>query len=199
MNYEPSRRNHGLAFDPLKAIVSPRPIGWISTVDADGRLNLAPYSFFNLLSTGPALVGFSSFGLKDSAAYASGGGEFVCNFVSFEMREAMNETSRTHVRGTSEFEAAGLRAVASARVKPPRVEGVAAALECKLVETRELRSSSGEGINWWLVLGEVVSVYIDESYIVDGRFDISAARPVARCGYHDYVVGGDVFVMPSLP
>jgi flavin reductase (DIM6/NTAB) family NADH-FMN oxidoreductase RutF len=193
MQYDTADNAHGLPHDPLKAIVAPRPIGWISALGAGGALNLAPYSFFNAFSTQPPLLGFSSEGMKDSVSFIAQTREFVCNLASYDLRHAMNATSAPLARGQSEFDHAGLVPEPSARVRPPRVKGIGAALECKLVEIVQLGTFDGRKLDRWLVLGHVVSVYIDDRLIVDGRFDITKARPIARCGYSDYTVVDKVF------
>jgi flavin reductase (DIM6/NTAB) family NADH-FMN oxidoreductase RutF len=195
MFYE-TRSGHGLPHDPFKAIVAPRPIGWISSLDAQGRVNLAPYSFFNAFSTHPPIVGFSSEGLKDSVSFIAETGEFVCNLATYDLREAMNATSAPLPRGESEFSHAGLGMEPSRLVKPPRVKGVPAALECRLVEIVPLRTSDGDALPARLVLGHVVGVHIDEAFLTaDGRFDTARARPIARCGYMDYAVVDSLFAI----
>ena len=118
--YEP-RNGHRLLHDPFKAIVAPRPIGWISSIDLDGRVNLAPYSFFNAFCEAPPIVGFSSGGRKDSQRNVEAAGEFVCNLVTSKHARAMNVTSAPFPHGVNEFEAAGLAAAPSRLVKPPHV------------------------------------------------------------------------------
>jgi flavin reductase (DIM6/NTAB) family NADH-FMN oxidoreductase RutF len=189
MFYEPHQRDKTvLPHDPMKAIVAPRPIGWISTRALDGRVNLAPYSFFNAFSSSPAVVGFSSEGMKDSASFAAESGEFVANLASFDLFHPMSETSAPLPRGTSEFEHAGLTMAPCRLVRAPRVAEAHAAFECRLVEVVQLRTHKGAPLESFLVLGEVVGVHIDERYIKDGRFDTAAAQPLARCGYSDYAV-----------
>ncbi len=138
MFYEPRLRNHGLSHDPLKALVAPRPIGWISSVAADGAVNLAPYSFFNMVSDRPPIAMFSSDGRKDSLRNVEETGEFVCNIVTTEFTDAMNTSSAPYPHGVNEFEKAGLAMEASSLVKPPRVKGIAAALECKVTAIQPL-------------------------------------------------------------
>jgi len=189
MFYEPGQRDKSLLpHDPFKAIVAPRPIGWISTRAVDGRVNLAPYSFFNAFSTFPAIVGFSSEGMKDSASFAAESGEFVANLATLDLFHPMSETSAPLPRGVSEFEHAGLTMATCRLVKAPRVAEALAALECKIVEVVHLRTHKGTPMDNFLVLGEVVGVHIDERMIKDGRFDTAGARPLARCGYQDYAV-----------
>jgi flavin reductase (DIM6/NTAB) family NADH-FMN oxidoreductase RutF len=187
MFYEPRQRDKAiLPHDPIKAIVAPRPIGWISTRALDGRINLAPYSFFNAVSTSPCIVAFSSEGMKDSSSFAMESGEFVANLATFDLFRQISETSAPLARGTSEFEHAGLTMAASRLVKAPRVAEAHAALECKVVEIVQLRNHHGHPLDNHLVLGEVIGVHIEDGYIRDGRFDTAKAQPLARLGYHDY-------------
>ena len=189
MFYETRQRDKSLLpHDPFKAIVAPRPIGWISTRGADGRINLAPYSFFNAFCSTPPIVGFSSEGLKDSATFARESGEFVANLASHDLMQAMNATSAPLPRGQSEFEHAGLTMAPCRLVKAPRVAECHAAMECKVVEIVTLKNHRGEALDNYLVVGEVVAFHIDDAYIREGRFDTAAARPLARCGYQDYAV-----------
>jgi flavin reductase (DIM6/NTAB) family NADH-FMN oxidoreductase RutF len=188
MFYETAKRNHGLPHDPMKAIVGPRPIGWISAVNKQGQVNLSPYSFFNAVAERPAIVAFSSVGYKDAVAFIDETREFVCNLATYDLREAMNQTSAPLPRGDDEMAFAGLRAEPSQLVKPPRVTGVAAALECKWLSTTELETLEGTKMDQYLVLGQVVGVYIDDRFIVDGLVDTAAMRPIMRAGYMDYFV-----------
>lgn len=189
MFYETRQRDKSLLpHDPFKAIVAPRPIGWISTRGADGRINLAPYSFFNAFCSTPPIVGFSSEGLKDSATFARESGEFVANLASHDLMQAMNATSAPLPRGQSEFEHAGLTMAPCRLVKAPRVAECHAAMECKVVEIVTLKNLRGEALDNYLVVGEVVAFHIDDAYVREGRFDTAAARPLARCGYQDYAV-----------
>jgi flavin reductase (DIM6/NTAB) family NADH-FMN oxidoreductase RutF len=185
MFYEPAR-GHGLPHDPIKAIVAPRPIGWLSTLDERGRPNLAPYSFFNMVQTRPPMVMFGSDGMKHSAANAIATGEFVFNLVTRELFDAMNVTSGTLADGESEFEAAGLEAAPCRLVRPPRVAASPASLECRVVQSGELMDVDGRGTGGWFVIGQVVGVHVDEAFLTDGMFDMVKARTVARCGYRDY-------------
>ncbi|RBP06423.1 flavin reductase (DIM6/NTAB) family NADH-FMN oxidoreductase RutF [Roseiarcus fermentans] len=195
MFYEPGTRDKAiLPHDPFKAIVAPRPIGWISTRARDGRVNLAPYSFFNGFSSNPPIVGFSSDGgYKDSATFAKESGEFVANLATSDLRDPMNATSAPLPRGESEFVHAGLTMAECRLVAAPRVKESPASLECKVVEIVEIRDRTGGFSGNVLILGEVVGVHIDEAYVRDGRFDIVRARPLARCGYQDYAVVEAVF------
>jgi flavin reductase (DIM6/NTAB) family NADH-FMN oxidoreductase RutF len=192
--YEPGK-GHGLLHDPFKAIVSPRPIGWISTISRTGAVNLAPYSFFNALSTNPFLVWFSSGGRKDSASLASDTGEFVANLVGRDLAEKMNRTAVDAPRGVSEFAYAGLHEAPSRLVAPPRVAEAPAALECKVTEILRPKSPDGSDSGSIVVIGEVVGVHIDDAFLADGLFDAVKAGNVARLGYMDYSTVDAVFQM----
>jgi flavin reductase (DIM6/NTAB) family NADH-FMN oxidoreductase RutF len=180
--YEPAK-GHNLPHDPFKAIVAPRPIGWISTRDPKGRLNLAPYSFFNAVCDHPPMVMFSSSGLKDTVENIQATGEFVCNLVTRPLAEKMNQTSASLPHGISEFEFAGLTATPSRIVAPPRVADSPAALECRLVQILQLRDIEGATLNQYVTIGQVVGVHIDRAYLKDGLFDLLATHPVQRAGY----------------
>ncbi|MGA2484933.1 MAG: flavin reductase family protein [Roseiarcus sp.] len=200
MFYETALRDKALLpRDPFKAIVAPRPIGWISTRAPDGRVNLAPYSFFNAFNSAPPIVGFSSEGCKDSASFARDSGEFVANLASRDLMQAMNLTSAPLPRGDSEFVHAGLAMAPCRLVKAPRVAEAHAALECKVIGVVPLKDSAGEAIDSYLVLGEVVGFHIDDALIRDGRFDTAAAQPLARCGYQDYAVVESLIALARPP
>ena len=184
-----------LPHDPFKAIVAPRPIGWISTRARGGRINLAPYSFFNGFSSAPPIVGFSSEGWKDSASFARESGEFVANLATHGLRHLMNATSAPFPRGDNEFARAGLTMAECRLVAAPRVAESPASLECRVVEIVEIRSLSGVLSGAVLSLGEVVGFHIDERFLLDGRFDTARARSLARCGYQDYATVEEVFAM----
>ncbi len=180
--YEPSK-GHCLAHDPFKAIVAPRPIGWISTRDIEGRTNLAPYSFFNAVCDSPPMVMFSSSGWKDTVANIQAVGEFVCNLVTRPLADKMNRTSAALPHGVDEFEFAGLAAAPSRLVAPPRVAEAPAALECKLVQIVQLHGADGSALDQYLTIGEVVGVHIDCAYLKAGLFDLLATHPIQRAGY----------------
>ena len=193
--YEPAK-GHGLAHDPFKAIVAPRPIGWISTCDADGRVNLAPYSFFNAVCDRPPMVMFSSSGWKDTVSNIKATGEFVCNLVTRPLAEQMNQTSASLPPGVSEFEFAKLDAAPCRLVMPPRIAGAPAALECKLVQIVQLHAAGGAALDQFLTIGEVVGVHIHRAYLKDGLFDLLATHPVQRAGYtEDYTEATTPFKM----
>lgn len=201
MFYETAKRDHGLPHDPFKAIVAPRPIGWISTLSANGAANLAPYSFFNAISGRPEMVMFSSEGEKDSIANIRETGEFVVNYLSETLVEAMNATSSPAPHGTDEFALAGLEKAACRMVRPPRVAAAFAALECRRTSLIALHDIDGRPTGAVMAIGQVVGVHIDEAVITAGMFDVAKARPVARLGYRDYMRAGEIFSMdrPSWP
>lgn len=194
MFYEP-RSGHGLPHDPFKAIVAPRPIGWISTVDKQGRNNLAPYSYFNAISTKPPMVAFSSESMKDSCRNAMATGEFVCNLATAALAEGMNKSSATVPPEVDEFELAHLATAPCRLVRPLRVAASPAALECKVIDVMHLRDLDGRELQHYLTIGQVVGVHIDDSYLTNGLFDTARAVPLARCGYHDYAAVREVFAM----
>ncbi len=185
--YEPSN-GHGLRHDPFNAIIAPRPIGWISSRNPKGQLNLAPYSFFNAFNYDPPILGFASISWKDSVQNVSETGEFVWNLVTKELGEQMNKTAAPLAHGVSEFEIAGLTVVPSRHVSVPRVRESRAAMECKVTEIIRFKNWKGETVQGWFVLGEVVAVYIDKSLIKDGVYQTALANPILRAGRGgDYV------------
>jgi flavin reductase (DIM6/NTAB) family NADH-FMN oxidoreductase RutF len=184
MFYQPEARDRTLLpHDPLKAMVAPRPIGWISTRSLSGAVNLAPYSFFNAIGDRPPLLAFSSNGPKDSSAFAEESGEFVWNMATVPLREAMNASAASLPRGVSEFTHAGLETAPCVKVKAPRVKAAPCSLECKVTEIIRLKDLSGAPMGNILTIGQVVGVHIDEAFLRDRRFDLVAAQPLLRCGY----------------
>lgn len=179
--YEPSQ-GHGLPHDPLNAIVGPRPIGWISSQDAQGKRNLAPYSFFNCFNYRPPIIGFASSGWKDSVRNIVDTKQFVWNLTTQDLAVAMNETSATLPHGEDEFVRAGLTAAPSRLVTAPRVAESPVNFECRLSQCIQLTSADGAAIDTWLVLGEVVGIHIDESLLVEGIYQTALAKPVLRAG-----------------
>ena len=188
MFFDAELNDHGLPHSPMKALVGPRPIGWITAMSAAGEVNLSPYSFFNAMGEGPFVVAFSSSGYKDAVAFIDETKEFVCNLATWDLREAMNKTSAPLPRGRSEAEYAGLAMAASRMVRPPRVADSPAALECKWLRTIRLETLAGAAMDQYLVLGQVVGVHIDDRFLVDGIVDTAAMRPIMRAGYHEYFV-----------
>lgn len=179
--YQPSQ-GHGLPHDPLNAIVGPRPIGWISSVDAEGRHNLAPYSFFNCFNYHPPIIGFASSGWKDSVQNIVETKEFVWNLTTRSLAVAMNETSATLPHGDNEFTRAGLTAAPAQIVSAPRVAESPVNFECRLSQCIQLTGADGTPVDTWLVLGEVVGIHIDESLLENGIYQTARAQPVLRAG-----------------
>ncbi len=193
MFYDAIENSHGLPHDPFKALVAPRPIGWISSISKSGQVNLAPYSFFNGVSTDPNVVMFSSGGFKDSLVNVEETGEFVCNLATFALRDEMNLSSAALQRGENEMEFAGLEAAPSKLVAPPRVAASPVAMECKYLHTYKIPVPSKSGTDYHVVFGHVIGIHIDDEVIVDGLVDITRIQPLARLGYHDYSVVDEVF------
>ncbi|QCI68117.1 flavin reductase family protein [Phreatobacter stygius] len=185
MHYNVTAADHGLPYDPFKAVVAPRPIGWITALDRDGRVNCSPYSFFNAISDKPHMVAFGGGGMKDARAFIEETGEFTCSLSTFDLREEMNRTSAPLPRGEDEMAFAGLEAAPSKFVKPPRVKASPAALECKYLQTVPLTSLEGV-TNYFLIIGQVLGIYIDDAFIRDGIVDTGAMRPIMRAGYDQY-------------
>lgn len=180
--YDPAA-GHGLKHDPFKAIVAPRPIGWISSCDREGRVNLAPYSYFNAFHDKPPIVAFGSTGRKDSLANIEATGEFVANMATRPLAEAMNATSATVPHEVDEFTLSGLTPAPCRQVRPPRVAESPTALECRLLQVIRQHDLDGRPVDSWMVLGQVVGVHIARAFLKDGLFDTAAARPILRGGY----------------
>lgn len=184
---------HGLPFTPFKSCVIPRPIGWVTTCDEDGRVNLAPFSFFNALASEPPLVMIAINGphgtgarQKDTLANCRATGEFVVNMATYALRHAMSATSGPLPSGESELAAAGLTAEPSRLVRPPRVAESPIHLECRVHDIIALPSDSPDNDNT-MVIGRVVGVHIcDDALTPDGRVDVEKIQPIARLGYQDY-------------
>src|SRR5262245_27652910 len=185
MFYETARNDHGLARNPFKAIVAPRPIGWITSMSAKGEINLAPYSFFNAVSDDPPAVLFSSEGPKDSLIFVKQTKEFVCSLAVHDLRAAVGETSAQFPRSVNAMAESGLDPAPCRLVRPPRVAASPCALECKLLQIIDLEDLHGISVNRFVVFGQVVGVHIDDRFIRDGRLDTAAMQPIARCGYAD--------------
>jgi len=195
MFYSTRENDHGLPHNPFKAIVSPRPIAWVSTLNADGSANLAPYSFFNGVNDSPPMVMFASqtkkHGFetaKDSARNAAEQGEFTVNIVGHTLKAEMNISTEHFDYGVDEFEKAGLTKRAGETVKCPYVGEAPAALECKTYKVVDL-----PGGNYEMIIGEVTGVHIRDEMLRDGRYDVTLARHVARLGYRDYAQIDDIF------
>lgn len=197
MFYRPQTEPHGLAHNPFKALVAPRPIGWMSSLDAEGRANLAPFSFFNAVADTPPMVMYSSTGRKlgrdeskDTLANIRATGEFVANIVPLSLQDAMNLSSAALPADVDEFDRAGLGRTPSVMVAPPRVAAAPAALECRLWRIIDLPGEANH-----LVFGEVVGIHIEDAVIRDGIVDVTLYRPLARLGYRDYAAVAEVFAL----
>lgn len=172
----------GLPHNPFNAIIGPRPIGWISTQAPSGSRNLAPYSFFNGFNYYPPIVGFSSIGWKDSVANIEATGDFVWNLATRRLAEQMNQTSASVPPDVDEFGVAGLTPIPASLVTSPMVLESPVNFECRLTQLIQLTTASGEPVETWLVLGEVVAVHIDRDHLVDGVYDTAGPRPILRAG-----------------
>jgi len=185
--YEP-RRGHGLRHDPFNAIIGPRPIGWISTVDEHGAANLAPYSFFNAFNYFPPVIGFSTIGWKDSVANVAATKEFCWSLSTKALAREMNLTCAPAPPQIDEFDVAGLTKAPSKLVRPPRVLESPVNMECRLSQLIQLQGADGVPVDTWLILGEVVAVHIDPALIEDRVYQTARAHPILRAGrMGDYV------------
>ncbi|MCZ4267433.1 flavin reductase family protein [Rhodobacteraceae bacterium G21628-S1] len=196
MFYRPED-GHGLPHNPFNAVVTPRPIGWISTRSGAGVNNLAPYSFFNAVAYVPPQVMFASTstkadqdGTKDSMANIRETGVFCVNIVEYAMRDQMNKSSAALDKGVDEFAHAGLEAVACETINCARVAGVPAALECKLTQIIDLPGEANK-----VAFGEVIGVHLRDDCLVDGIFDVTKYQPLSRLGYRDYAKVSDLFAL----
>ena len=195
MFYETKDNKHGLPHDPFKSCIVPRPIGWITSMSADGIVNLAPYSFFNGVSSDPPIVMFSNNGpAKDSLVNCEATGEFVANLATWELRDQVNETSAGVGPEIDEFTLAGLEIEPARLVKPPRVKAAPIHLECRYLQTVDLPSGT-PGTRNAIVLGRVIGVHIKDEVLTEGMVDMTKIQPIARLGYMDYTRVDLVFTM----
>ena len=196
MYYDPRAGDHNLPRDPFKSLIVPRPIGWISSISDKGVVNLAPYSFFNGVSTNPAAVMFCPGGAqrKDSLDNIQQTGEFVVNVVTESQHKEMNATSAEVPADVDEFALAGLEALPSRAVAPPRVAGAPVHMECRYLRTISLPADDPAAPND-MVIGLVIGIHIDEAILTGGMVDMAKFRPIARLGYMDYTVVDNVFTM----
>lgn len=194
MYYDPSK-GHGLPHNPFNAIVSPRPIGWVSTRSKDGIDNLAPYSFFNAVAYTPPQVMFSATsaktdqdGTKDTVANIRETGVFCVNIVSEKQLSEMNKSSQALSKEIDEFEFSDIEKQECNAINCPLVAGGPAALECKMTEIVKLSGQAN-----FAVFGQVIGVHMRDDCIIDGRFEIKKYNPVSRLGYRDYAIIKDYF------
>jgi flavin reductase (DIM6/NTAB) family NADH-FMN oxidoreductase RutF len=185
MFYDAVENRHGLPNDPFKAIVAPRPIGWVSSVSQAGIANLAPYSFFNAIAENPHYVVFGSGGLKDSLRNIEAASEFAINIATYDLREKMNLSSARVSADVDEFALAGLTPAPCRLIKTPRVEESPAALECRLYRIVPLPDDRGE-VQDWAIIGRVMGIHIDDRFVRDGRVNTAAMKLIARLGYSEY-------------
>lgn len=173
---------HGLPHDPFKAIIAPRPIGWIASQNDKGDVNLAPYSFFNAFNNAPPIIGFASVGFKDSVQNIQQTGEFCWSLATRELAEPMNQTSASVASNVDEFELANLTKRKSTLIAVPHVAASPASMECKLTQIVQLNDIEGKACETWLVLGQVVAVHINEQFIEKGTFNTAKAQSIMRAG-----------------
>ena len=201
MHYDTRKNNHGLPHDPYKAIVAPRPIGWIGSQDIDGVRNLAPYSYFNGVSDNPHYVMFSSVGIKDSLRNIEQTRVFTASLATYKLFEQMNVSSVAADTDIDEFKLSGLKVRKAKYVDAPCVADSPAVLECELWQVIDLpHSSRKDNSGNYIVIGHVVGIYIDDSYITDGLFNTRMAEPLGRLGYMDYgVINADNIFSKNRP
>jgi flavin reductase (DIM6/NTAB) family NADH-FMN oxidoreductase RutF len=189
-----------LRYKLLGATVTPRPIAWVSTLDADGRSNAAPFSYFNVFGEDPPVVAFSILSRsledrKDTGTNVRLHGEFVVNLVSEDNLEKMNITAIDFGPGVSEFAEAGLTPLPSLKIKPPRIAESHVSFECRLMRIIELGPMRS------LVLGEVLAMHIRDDAVIDAErahVDTPSLRLVGRAGPNSYVTTADVIKLPML-
>ncbi|CAN9307358.1 hypothetical protein AA0117_g11812 [Alternaria alternata] len=214
MFYQPGKEDHGLPYDPFKACVLPRPIGWISTLSPDGHANLAPYSQFNNLTFDPPYVMFSanqtpSNSQKDTVRNVEATGKFIWNLATYELREEVNRSAVQEEYGVDEFEKAGVEKEDSKlsgvvvvgnsgegrkEMMIPMVMRSPVKFECEYYTTLRLPGNPPMG-SADVVIGKVIGVHIDERVLTDGKIDVRKTEPIARCGYYEYAVVRDTFEM----
>lgn len=185
MFYDAVKNDHGFPNDPFKALVAPRPIGWISTVSTSGNVNLAPFSYFNAFAQAPHYVAFGIGPPKDTLHNVEATGEFAFSMATWDLREQMNATSAHVAAEVDEFELAGLEKAPCRLIRPPRVAASPVSLECRLFQIVPLPNDDGS-VEHHMVIGRVLGVHIDDRYIHDGRVDTAAMKPIARLGYSEY-------------
>lgn len=200
MFYETKNNDHGLAHNPFNSIIVPRPIGWISSQDKDGNINLAPYSYFNAVSDNPPMIMFSTVGSrssgcsKDTLTNIEAQGEFVINLATYELRHAVNLSSLPIPKNENEFLLANLETLPSSLVKPPRVKGSPIHLECVYYKSIQLPVDQDNYTNR-IVVGKVVGIHIDDQIIENGKVNLNKVKPIARLGYTEYAIIDNIFNM----
>lgn len=193
MFYDSLENNHGLPHDPFKAIVAPRPIGWIGSKGNDGSRNLAPYSFFNAIADKPHLVVFSSMGEKDSLRNCTETGVFSANMVGMSQIDQMSKSSASLPYGEDEFSFSDLEAGQCELIDAPYVKGAYSVLECKVTDILRPKTIDGHHPSAHLIFGQVIGIHIEDKIIVDGKLDLEKVKPVTRLGYRDYAAVETIF------
>ena len=194
MFYDAIENKHGFPNDPFKALVAPRPIGWISTVSAKGIANLAPYSFFNAMAERPFYVVFGSNRRKHTLSNIEATAEFAVNLATWELREAVNASSARVADEVDEFELAGLEKAQCRIIKCPRVAASPAAFECRMFKIIDLPGDNGAAEDF-LTVGRVVGIHIEDRFIADGRVNTAAMKLIARLGYSEYATVSEAWRM----
>ena len=188
MFYQPKK--NPFSIDPYKSLIFPRPIGWISSIDKKGIVNLAPYSYFNAIADDPPQIMFvvaatdRSSQKKDTLTNIMTTKEFVVNFATIATRKQMNLSSKDIHKDDDEFVLTKLKKRKSRLVKVPSVDDSPVNLECKLLKSIKLKSTSRNFST--MVIGEVIGIYIKDCFIEKGRVNSAAMRYVARMGYSEY-------------
>lgn len=200
MFYNTDKNDHGLPHNPFKSCVVPRPIGWITSLSRSGKLNLAPYSYFNAVADVPPMVIFSTTtkhqdgGVKDTLKNVEETKEFVVNVTAWELREAVNITSTDFDRDVNEVEMAKLTVIPSKIVRVPRVKEAPIHLECVYHQSIQLPVIDERHTNR-LIIAKVVGIHIDDNILVDGKIDVTKFKPIARLGYMEYATVDNKFTM----
>lgn len=200
MHFDPRNDETPLPYDPFKSCTVPRPIGWLSTISADGICNLAPYSQWQNLTFDPPLVMFAANGYpdgrrKDTVVNAEQTGWFVWNMATWELREAVNRSAQAFDFDVDEFDTAGVTKAECIDAPGPRVNESPCHFECRYLSTQRFPGNSNVG-NVDVVFGEVARIHIkDEILTEEGKIDIPRVKPIARMGYYDYAVVDQVFEM----
>jgi flavin reductase (DIM6/NTAB) family NADH-FMN oxidoreductase RutF len=200
MHYDPRHEPCPLRFDPFKSCTVPRPIGWLSTIGADGIANLAPFSQWQNLTYDPPMVMFAANRnpdgrRKDTVVNAEATGWFVWNMATWALREAVNISAVDFPPDVDEFARAGVTKAACIDAPCPRVAESPCHFECRYLSTTTLAGNSPMG-TVDVVFGAVARIHVREDVVLaSGKLDIAAIAPIARMGYHDYAVVREVFEM----
>jgi flavin reductase (DIM6/NTAB) family NADH-FMN oxidoreductase RutF len=192
-------RDDAALYRIMTSVIVPRPIAFTATRDAAGQANLAPFSFFNMVTATPPTLAVSIGSRrgrpKDSAANILATGEFVVHVVSETLLPAMNITSADFAPDVDEFSAAGLTPLPATLVKAPRIAEAAVALECRLVKALELGRADRRTYHF---IGEVIYLHIDDGVLTDDSLaPLTALAPVGRMGRGEYVRTSDRLRLPA--